>query len=445
MLHKSRFVFLLKNNFLWHSLLGKSVKVSDDLYRQLKENPAIEKTNNPEMLELIKSHFMTTEAQDNQLLLKTKNEISDDGFNNLFLIMTNRCNLACKYCFYQNTQHLQHTKMSFDTAQKALDLFVEKQNKNEQSQDWFSQITFYGGEPLINFDCIQKTTDYIQKLKSENKLSPKTQLVINTNGVLINQAVINWAKENHVQVQLSIDGNKNIHDKNRVFATGQGSYAKTIKGLNNLIKNDIDVLPLITVTNDNLPQLPKLISQLCKKYKLKHYGMNLLIDLGKQPISNYPKDAAKQMIECNHKTSALGASDDAIDALFKTIKNFSIVKQSCGISRKMTVFPDGKILACQAISDCDRAVIGSVSTGLSRLNNIRYWKNYSRFNHEKCLKCKYIAFCGAGCVASAWFRHQKFETIDLHYCKWLKNIMKKYFNPRNYLEEKSDVNCNRFN
>ena len=442
MLQKSKFVFLIGNNLLWHSLLGKSIKVSDVLYKRLKENLPINKTNNSEVQKLIKRQFISTEMQDNKLLSKIKNELSDDGFNNLFLIMTNCCNLACKYCFYQNTPHLLQTKMSFDTAKKALDIFVKEQNKNEKSRNWFSQITFYGGEPLINFECIQKTTNYIEKLKLENKLPQKTQLVINTNGILINQTIINWAKEHHIQVQISIDGNKKVHDKNRVFATGKGSYSDTIKGLNNLVRGEVDVLPLVTVTTENLPQLPRLIYSLCKKYKLKHYGMNLLIDLGKILMHDYPKDAAKQMVLTNQETSKLGVSDDVIDYIFDTIKNFNVVKQSCGVSRKMTVFPDGKISACQAIADCDTAVIGNVSQGLINKHNIDYWKNYSRFNNAKCIKCKYIGFCGGGCVASAWFRHKKLGTIDQHYCKWIKSIMKKYFNPENYLEENNDAHYN---
>lgn len=440
MFRKSKYSFLLKNNLVWHSLLGISIKVSDSLYTQLSRDCCFNENTNSEVTKLIKHKFISTEETDEDLLRKIKSQIADCGYNNLFLIMTNCCNLACKYCFYQNTNHLQYTKMSFQTAQKAIDIFVSQRNKNEDSLDWFSQITFYGGEPLLNFECIKRVTDYIEQLKLENKLSKKTQLVINTNGTLIDDSVINWAKQYNIQVQISIDGNKIQHDKNRITQTGKGSYTKTIQGLKKLTENKIDVLPLITVTEDNLPQLPDIVYMLCKKYNLKHYGMNLLIDLGKNSITNYPEYAAEKMVETNQKTSIFSASDDAIDMLFDTLKNFKVVKQSCGVSRKMTVFSDGKIFSCQAISDCDRGLIGNVNQGLFSVKNIEYWKYYTRFNNTECLKCKYIGFCGGGCVASALFRHHKLGHIDIHYCRWIKHIMSEYFNPEEYLVEDCDAN-----
>lgn len=441
MLRKSVYTFLLNDNFVWHSLLGISIKVSDVLYKKLQHNKNFDAENSIEIQKLIKYRFISTEEIDNSLLQEAKNEIADTGFNNLFLIMTNKCNLACKYCFYQNSSHLQSDKMSFQTAQKAINIFAQKYNKNEQTENWFSQITFYGGEPLLNFDCIVETTNYIEQLKNENKLSSKTQLVLNTNGILINEKIIAWAKLHNIQVQISIDGNKTIHDKNRVTRTGNGSYNDVIAGLNKLIENNIDVLPLITVTLDNLPKLPDIIYALCKKYNLHHYGMNLLIDLGKQPIAQYPEYAADKMIEAYQKTLSLSVSDDVIDAIFNTLKNFKIVKQSCGASRKMTVFPNGKILVCQALSDCDKALIGDIDNGVFDIENIKYWSNYTRFNNTQCLNCKYISFCGGGCAASALFRHHQLESIDKHYCRWIKHILDKYFNPEQYLVEADNAHC----
>ena len=407
--------------------------VSDELYKKLKKNISFDKCDTMEIKELVQQKFISTDRTDDSLLKKAKKKIEDTGFNNLFLIMTNQCNLACKYCFYQNSHGLNQNKMSFETAKKAVDLFAKNRTKNENSLDWFSQITFYGGEPLLNFDCIEKITEYIQRLKSERKLSSKTQLVINTNGTLISEKVLDWAKKYNVQVQISIDGNKDVHDKNRVFPNQKGSYEKTTQGLNKLVDKKIDVLPLITVTNDNMAHLPELVYDLCKKDQLKYYGMNLLIDLGDKPIANYPEKAAQQMVKTFKKTSEIAVSDDSIDAIFQKIKHFNIVKQSCGISRKMTVFPDGNIFSCQAISDHKKALIGNVDEGLINTNNIKYWKNYSRFNSPKCLKCKYIALCGGGCVASAFFRHKHLGKIDEHYCRWIKYIMNKNFDPTNYL------------
>ena len=435
MLKKSKYSFLLGNNLVWHSLLGRSVRVSNVLYDKLSKDILFDDDNSTEVQKLIRYNFISQKGIDDSLLSHIKEEITDEGLNNLFLIMTNSCNLRCKYCFYQNTKKLQNKMMTFQVAKKAVDIFIQNQNKNEKTQGWFSQITFYGGEPLLNFECIKRITDYIEQLKSEKKLSQKTQLVINTNGTLINDDIVKWAKQHDVQVQISIDGDETQHDKNRITTSGEGSYKKTLRGLGALVKNEIDVLPLITVTEDNLPQLEDIIYRLCKDYHLKHYGMNLLIDLGKQPISNYPKYASEKMVETCKKTSALSVSDDAVDMIFDVLKNFKVVKQTCGVSRKMTVFPDGKIFSCQAISDCKKSLIGHVDKGLSESENIKYWRNYTRFDNSECLKCKYLGFCGGGCVASALFRHKQLGNIDKHYCYWIKNIMEKYFNPEDYLME----------
>lgn len=158
------------------------------------------------------------------------------------LHITDRCNLRCKYCY----ENKGNQDLSFDNIKSILDFAVKNKEKK-------SNITFYGGEPLLKKDIIYKTVEYCQKLEQENEF--KFMYSLNTNGTLIDEEFINFARQNLVHICYSIDGIKECHNLNRNFENGGNSYDVVVENVKKLLKEYSYVTVMMVVTTNNIQYL----------------------------------------------------------------------------------------------------------------------------------------------------------------------------------------------
>lgn len=165
-------------------------------------------------------------------------QISKDAFMNdntqeqylgLCLVMTDQCNFRCSYCInsseYNFSKGYSNCNISIDTIDKALELYVTNYKK---SLEWnpknrFS-ITFYGGEPLLQYDKICYT---IEKVKKYYKILD-AQYTITTNGYLLTEDKVKYLIDNNVYINVSIDGYEEIHDLNRKTIDNKPTFAKVV-------------------------------------------------------------------------------------------------------------------------------------------------------------------------------------------------------------------------
>ncbi len=147
----------------------------------------------------------------------------------LTLQVTQQCNLRCAYCAFSGIYEKNRThsgkRMSLETAKKAIDFFLDRSTEKPEIT-----IGFYGGEPLLEFDLIQKTVTYA-KSKTEGR---KIQFNMTTNGTLLSQPVVDYLVEEGFNIAISLDGSKEEHDTNRKFANGQGSFDVIIRNIKNI-------------------------------------------------------------------------------------------------------------------------------------------------------------------------------------------------------------------
>ncbi|TRZ51833.1 MAG: His-Xaa-Ser system radical SAM maturase HxsB [Dehalococcoidia bacterium] len=154
------------------------------------------------------------------------------------VVVTNKCNLKCRYC---QTHVEKPQDMSLEVARRSLDIALASRNKT-------GTIEFQGGEPLLNWPVIEYLTEHSKKFNGDTK-TLHVNLV--TNGLLLDNRKINFLKKHNVSICVSLDGPKNIHDKNRVMNNlhPKGSYNGTVKALK-LLKSKkykhINMLPTIT-------------------------------------------------------------------------------------------------------------------------------------------------------------------------------------------------------
>lgn len=155
----------------------------------------------------------------------------DNKLGQITFEVTQKCNLRCDYCIYQEDNpkfrdFSQHNDMPFEIAKKIIDYSKDKM-KNE------FYITFYGGEPLLNFSLIKQCVEYVKTLNCTNTI----MYSLTTNLTLMTQEIAEYlASVPNFTVVCSIDGNQELHDEHRKGPDGAGSFERTMEGLKNLRK-----------------------------------------------------------------------------------------------------------------------------------------------------------------------------------------------------------------
>ena len=136
----------------------------------------------------------------------------------LCLHIAHDCNLACRYCFAGEGEYKgDRALMSLEVAKKSLDFLVANSGLRRNLE-----VDFFGGEPLMNWDVVKKTVEYGRSL--EEKYDKKFRFTLTTNGVLLNDEIMEFANREMANVVLSIDGRKEVHDYMRPTRNGKGSY-----------------------------------------------------------------------------------------------------------------------------------------------------------------------------------------------------------------------------
>jgi len=157
------------------------------------------------------------------------------------------CNLQCAYCYLGEKTNKTMTKY---IAYKGLELAFINAEKHKDKTLW---VDFVGGEALISFRFLRELVIYIDE--QANKRNIFVMYSITSNGTLMNDEILNWLIENKIRFKLSIDGNKEVHDKNRKLLNGSGSYDSIIQNLKyfrnyeKMLKNIIQVSHVITHNN----------------------------------------------------------------------------------------------------------------------------------------------------------------------------------------------------
>ena len=146
----------------------------------------------------------------------------------LVIETTSDCNLRCVYCpfTYQEGEDARRS-ISSESLTKAVNYFLDHSGKGK-----IRAISFYGGEPLLCLENIKRVLNVIE----ERGLRDSLELIIDTNATLIDDEIIDLIFDNNIRVQISLDGPRDIHDANRVFASGKGTHSTVIKNIKRLVE-----------------------------------------------------------------------------------------------------------------------------------------------------------------------------------------------------------------
>lgn len=215
-----------KNHVLLINLAGEYLYLPNDDFNQLVHYSL---NQNSDIFSNLKAkHFIATDLSDPAIELlaikyRTKKEFLSDFTSLHMFVITLRCNQNCVYCHASSKPVGKKSfDMTIETAQKAVDITLMSPSKS-------IKIEFQGGEPLLNYDTIKYIVEYANNQAAlKNK---KIEFVVCTNLTLAADEMLKYFADNNILLSISLDGPEHVHDFNRHYRDGRGSYEGVIKGL----------------------------------------------------------------------------------------------------------------------------------------------------------------------------------------------------------------------
>lgn len=351
--------------------------------------------------------------------------IFNKGCKNITFIVTRNCNLRCTYCY---ETHKENYPMSFDTAKRAVDFLFEEDEKqsviiNNKDADCLI-MEFIGGEPLLEINLIDKILDYFldKAINLNHRWARNFLISMSSNGILyfsddVQQFLHKY--KGKISMNISIDGNKQLHDKCRLFPDGRPSYDIAMAAAKDLKEKYNQKSTKITISPQNIEYLSDACINLVKELQCDVLHANPIYEEGWKPYHakiyyGQLKKFADYIIE-NKLWNTLYTSLFRIESVFKHDDRHN--QNWCGGNGRMLAFDvDGKIYPCLRFSPVSmpahlskNCVLGDVWTGIhgneeffDSLRNIT-WDSQ---NPEKCKKCTVSNGC-AWCTA---YNYEKFGT-----------------------------------
>lgn len=377
---------------------------------------------NGELEEIVGEIYELREA--GMLFTEDIYEKNIDAFKNretvikaLCLHIAHDCNLKCKYCFAEEGEyHGRRALMSFDVGKKALDLLVKASGSRVNLE-----VDFFGGEPLMNWDVVKELVEYGRSL--EKPFNKKFRFTLTTNGVLLNDDIIEFANKEMANVVLSVDGRKEIHDKMRPMAGGQGSYDLVMPKFKKVAesRNQTNYYVRGTFTHFN----KDFAADVCH-----------LADLGFRQISVEPVVAPPKeeyaLVESD-LPQVLAEYDKLEAEMLKRHKegrafNFfhfmidlkggpCVYKRlsCCGSGTEyLAVTPWGDLYPCHQFVGQEEFLMGNVDEGVINTDIREKFKTCNVYSKPKCKDCFAKFYCSGGCAANSYnFNGSIYDTYDL--------------------------------
>lgn len=361
-----------------------------------------------------------------------------NGFRHLILIITDNCNLRCKYCIFSENYQLHRgyslESMDFTTAKRAVDYYLknfeEVQRRNPGRKP---VIGFYGGEPLLNFDLIKEVVGYI------SNIGYKPFYNITTNGTLLSGEKLDFLVQNDFAISISFDGPKEEHDRNRVFSNGKGTFETVMKNIKEFKRKYPDylkcgILSVYDLKTDfqkcknffdqNRENLPRILRvDPVKTQETSYYEQFTIEDAerSEKQLENLRKKWMKEVLPgkeiLDYGGILFGVSyvNLLIRPIGKTVRSSLMpYTGACIPGNKIAVRPNGTINICERISD--NFPIGNVQTGLDYGLIKSYLENYISNickNCEECPVSRLCSLCFSQCAGERNFEKQPSNICEI--------------------------------
>ncbi len=344
----------------------------------------------------------------------------------LCLHIAHTCNLNCAYCFASQGKYQgERAVMSFETGKRALDFLIENSGTRRNLE-----VDFFGGEPLMNFDVVKQLVAYARSI--EKAAGKNFRFTLTTNGLLIDDDVIDFANRECANVVLSLDGRKEVHDRFRVDYAGKGSWETIVPKFKQLVdaRGGKGYYMRGTFTHHNPDFLEDIktmlelgFSELSMEPVVCAHGEQGELTESDLPIvlEQYEK-LAELMLEREREGKPFTFYHYMIDltggpCIYKRISG-------CGSGTEyMAVTPWGDLYPCHQFVGEEQFRLGDIYTGVSNTAVQEQFRACNVYAHPECGDCWARLYCSGGCAANAYHSTGSVTGVFEYGCKLFRKRM----------------------
>ncbi|MCM1244732.1 MAG: thioether cross-link-forming SCIFF peptide maturase [Roseburia sp.] len=330
----------------------------------------------------------------------------------LCLHIAHACNLSCQYCFAGEGEYRgDRSLMSYETGKKALDFLVANSGNRKNLE-----VDFFGGEPLMNFEVVKKLVAYGRRLEKEH--DKHFRFTLTTNGVLLDDEIIEFANKEMDNIVLSIDGRKEVHDRMRPNKNGDGSYDLILDKFKKVAasRNQTRYYVRGTFTHYNLDFVEDVLHLADEGFE--QISVEPVVAGPEEPYAIREEDIplicegydrlAKEMIKREKEGRGFHFFHYMIDlsggpCVYKRLSG-------CGSGTEyLAVTPWGDLYPCHQFVGNEDFLLGNVDEGIVNDQIRDEFKLCNVYAKEECRNCFAKFYCSGGCAANAYNMHHRLD------------------------------------
>ena len=344
----------------------------------------------------------------------------------LCLHIAHTCNLNCSYCFAsQGKYHGERAVMSYEVGKQALDFLIANSGTRRNLE-----VDFFGGEPLMNFDVVKQLVAYARSVEKEH--GKNFRFTLTTNGILVDDDVIDFANREMSNVVLSLDGRKEIHDRYRVDYAGNGSWERIVPKFQKLVeaRGGKNYYMRGTFTHAN----PDFLKDIQVMLDL---GFN---ELSMEPVVCAPGDPSElteadlpivldqyeKLAELMLERERAGKPFTFYHYMIDLTGGPCIYKRisGCGSGTEyMAVTPWGDLYPCHQFVGEEKYLLGNIWDGVTNKDAQNEFACCNVYSREECRDCWARLYCSGGCAANAYHATGSVKGVYKYGCELFRKRM----------------------
>ena len=326
----------------------------------------------------------------------------------LCLHIAHDCNLACQYCFAEEGEyHGRRALMSFEVGKKALDFLIANSGNRRNLE-----VDFFGGEPLMNWEVVKQLVEYGRS--KEKEYNKNFRFTMTTNGVLLNDEIMDYCNREMSNVVLSLDGRKEVNDKMRPFRGGKGSFDLIVPKFQKFaeMRGDRDYYVRGTFTRHNL-DFSKDVTEFAD-LGFRSMSIEPVVAKPEEEYAIREEDLLQIMEEYDHlaeeyiKRKKEGRGFNFFHFNIDLNQGPCVAKRlsGCGSGTEyLAVTPWGDLYPCHQFVGQEEFLLGNVDTGVTNERIRDEFKLCNVYAKDKCRDCFARFYCSGGCAANSYNFH----------------------------------------
>lgn len=353
-------------------------------------------------------------------------KLQNNDIKALCLHVAHTCNLTCDYCFASQGKYQgENALMSFEVGKQALD-FLMAHSGNRRNLE----VDFFGGEPLMDWDVVKQLVNYARSVEKEH--GKNFRFTLTTNGLLLDDEIMEFANREMHNVVLSLDGRKEIHDKLRRTAGGQGSYDVIVPKFQKFVqsRNHTGYYVRGTYTHGNVDFTKDI-------FHMADLGFT---ELSMEPVVCDPKEPyaltaadlpllfeqyeilAKDMLRREKEGKPITFYHYMIDltggpCVYKRVTG-------CGSGTEyMAVTPWGELFPCHQFVGDPAYSLGDIWKGVTHPEVQDKFRKCNAYARPDCKDCWTKLYCSGGCAANAYHATGDISGIYEYGCQLFRKRM----------------------